>query len=125
MKVFVIWRSGGSEMEKFDFMGFGIEGRYDEMFVACASKYTPAETIDLCMREFEYKFKPLTWCGRTIPALRAPSVDDVQSAYCAFRFGVSPEWPDGCYTLVGKGETGAFPVWVIDFTRLKEDGDSG
>ncbi len=112
-------------MGKFDFMGFGIEGSYDEMFVACARKYTPGETVNLCMREFEYKFKPLIWCGRTIPALRAPSVDDVQSEYCAFRFGVSPEWPDGCYTLVGKGETGAFPVWVIDFERLKEDGDSG
>ena len=108
-------------MSKFDFMGFGCNGGYDDMFVAHAKKYTAAQTVELCKREFEHKFKSRSIYGREIPALREPTAEDVQDVHCAFRFGVDPAWPDGCYTLVGEGDAGAFPVHVIDFERLKRE----
>lgn len=109
-------------MSKFDFMAFGYSAGDSDMFVAHAKKYTPKETVALCKREYEYKFRNHTfWIGRPVAALREPTVDDVLEAHCAFRFGVSGEWPDGCYTLVGDNETGSFPVYVIDFDRLKQE----
>lgn len=107
-------------MSKFDFMAFGYSAGDDDIFVAHAEKHTLEETVDLCKREYEHKFlKHTNAYGRPVQALRLPAVEDVQKAHCVFRLGVSPEWPDGCYTLTGEKETGAFPVWVIDFERLK------
>lgn len=110
-------------MSKFDFMGFGYDGGNDEAFVAHAEKYSVAQTVELCKREFDYKFQNRSICGRGIPALREPTAEDVQDAHCAFRFGISPEWPDGCYTFVGAKESGAFPVHVIDFSKLKVEAE--
>lgn len=107
-------------MSKFEFMGFGYDGGHDEMFVANAKKYSAAETVELCMREFDYLFQDhRTDYGREVNGLRKPNIADVQDAHCAFRFGVSPEWPDGCYTFVDESEHGAFPVRVIDFSKLE------
>lgn len=108
-------------MSKFDFMGFGYDGGRDEMFVAHANKYTKEQTLELCKKEYQHRFEE-TACHR-LPGekkLRVPTTDDVISTYCAFRFGVSSEWPDGCYTFVGKNEPGAFLVYVIYFDNLKE-----
>lgn len=98
-------------MSKFDFMGFGYDGGSDDMFVAHAKKHSAAETVELCKREYDYLFKS--------GELREPTLADVQDAHCAFRFGVMEEWKEGCYTLVGEGEPGAFPVWVIDYGKLR------
>lgn len=98
-------------MSKFDYMGFGYDGGSDDMFVAHAKKYSAAEAVEICKQENDYLIEERE--------LREPTIADVQEAYCAFRFGVSEEWPDGCYTFVGKGEPGAFPVWVIDYGKLR------
>lgn len=103
-------------MSKFDFLGFGYDAGPDEMFVAHAGKYSAEETIALCKSEYSQKFYGVE--GRNYDRLREPTIADVQDAHCAFRFGVSPEWPDGCYALVGPAENGAFPVHVIDFGKL-------
>lgn len=104
-------------MSSFDFMWFGYDG--DEMFVAHAKKYSAAETVELCMQEFEYLFQDhkiaYEWEAK---GMRRPTVADVHGAHCAFRFGVSSEFPNGCYTIVEDGERGSFPVWVIDFSEL-------
>ncbi len=102
-------------MSRFDFMGFGYDGGRDEMFVAHAKKYTPEQTVELCTREYAHRFSQ-QWGTK----LREPTVNDVIESHCAFRFGVSSEWPDGCYTFVGQNEPGSFPVYVIDFKGLKE-----
>jgi len=107
-------------MTRFDYMGFGRDCGSDDMFVVHAGKYTPEQAVSICKSEYEHLFKEtgeyrLPWQRR----LREPIIDDVLTAGCAFRFGVSPEWPDGCYTLVGINKRGAFPVHVIDFDRLK------
>ncbi|MCI8857505.1 MAG: hypothetical protein HFH26_13320 [Clostridiaceae bacterium] len=112
-------------MSKFDFMGFGYDGGSAEMFVAHAKKHSTAETIELCVQEFEYLFQDhKSISGQKIKGLRKPAIADVQDAHCAFRFGVSPEWPDGCYTFVDEKAYGAFPVHVIDFARLEKLSDS-
>lgn len=107
-------------VSKFDFMAFGYSAGCNDMFVANARKYTAEQTVEICKREYDYLFTRHkdAW-GREREPLRKPEVFDVQDARCAFRFG-NPEWPDGCYTLVGDGEDGAFPVHVIDFELLKE-----
>lgn len=107
-------------MGKFDFMGFGYDSGHDDMFVAHAEKYTADEAVEHCKLEYAHLFCEadtyrLPWQKR----LREPTIDDVQDVGCAFRLGVSSEWPEGCYTLVGIGEVGSFPVHVIDFARLK------
>lgn len=107
-------------MSGFDFMGFGYDGGSDEMFVAHAKKHSAAETVELCMCEFDYLFQDhKTAYGREVKGLRKPTIADVKGAYCAFRFGISSEWPNGCYTFVEEKERGAFPVWVIDFSGLE------
>lgn len=107
-------------MSAFDFMGFGYDGGHDEMFVAHAKKYSAEETVEICKREFDYLFQDHRGAhGRKIEGLREPTQADVQDAHCAFRMGVMPEFPSGCYTIVGPQERGAFPVRVIDFSRLK------
>ena len=103
-------------MSKFDFMGFGYGGGGDEAFAANAKKFTPNETIALCKQEYEHRF------GECVPIkrrLREPTVEDVQRLWCAHRFNVSPEWPEGCYTFVKEGTQGSFPVWVVEFCKLE------
>ena len=98
-------------------MAFGYDAGDSDMFVAHAGKYTAEETVRLCLQEYEHKFRNRDLPRKTIKALREPTAADVQDMHCAFRLG-NPEWPDGCYTLVGATESGAFPVRVIDFGRL-------
>lgn len=98
-------------MSKFEFMTFGCSPGDNDMFVANAKKYTPGQMVEICKRECEHLFKKR--------GLREPDVPDVQTAHSAFRFG-NPDYPDGCYTFAVKGENGAFPVYVIDFERLRE-----
>lgn len=107
-------------MSRFDYMGFGYDGGSNDMFVANAKKYSVAETLELCKREYDYLFQDHTTAyGREVKGLRKPTIADVKDAHCAFRFGVSSEWPDGCYTFVEPKASGAFPVWVIDFSELE------
>lgn len=101
-------------MSKFDFMSFGSGAGYDDMFVVSARKHTVQQVVEIFKREYDYKIKRGDY--------REPVPADVQNACCAFRFGVSMEWPDGCYTFVSRGERGAFPVHVICFEKLKLEG---
>lgn len=106
-------------MSSFDFAGFSDGGNFP-VFVAHARKYTTEDTVRLCKIEYEHLFEindrhRQEWEQR----FQEPTIDDVQKKACAFRFGVSDEWPNGCYTLVSDGEGGSFPVYVIDFDRLK------
>jgi len=94
---------------KFDTMGFCYDGCYDAMFVANANKHTAEETVEMCKKEYEYKFDE--------QGPRVPTIEDVESQYCAHRLGMD-EWPDGCYTIVEKGARGSFPVFVIYFDKL-------
>ena len=105
-------------MTKFDFMAFGYSEGCADMFVAHAQKHGKEEAVEICKREYDYKFIGFDAYRGKVTPLREPTLDDVQEAHCAFRLGIH-EWPHGCYTLVGGGETGAFPVYVIDFDRLK------
>jgi len=100
-------------MSKFDFMAFSYDAGPDEMFVAHAGKYSTEETVELCKRECEYSLQRRK--------LREPTVNDVFDAWCGYRYGVSSEWPHGCYTFVGEKEIGAFPVHVIEFNQLKQE----
>lgn len=99
-------------MIKFDYAGF----RYsycDEMIVVNAQKYTPKQAIEIFLQEYEYLFG-LEFHEK----FRTPLVSDVKCAYCAYRMGVSDDYPNGCYTLVNKDSRGAFPVHVIYFSDL-------
>ncbi len=105
-------------MSKFDFMAFGYSAGGSDMFVTHAKKYTAEETVALCKTEYDCKFTGHRQYGCDISPLRDPTIADIHLAYCAFRFGVSPEWPDGCYTFVNECATGSFPVNVIIFSEL-------
>ena len=101
-------------MSKFDFMGFGSDSYHYDYFVANAKKHTAAEAVEICKREFDYKFSH--------DGLREPTLADVEDAHCAFRFGAYSEWPCGCYTFVPPDGRSAFPVHVICFDKLKLEG---
>lgn len=99
----------GRHMSKFDYMAFGYDCSSADMFVANAKKYTAEQTLEKCINEYSYKFEGVR---------RRPKIDDVKESHCAFRFGVSAERADGCYTFVGEKDRGAFPVYVIVFETL-------
>lgn len=98
-------------MSKFDFMGFGFDAGRAEMLVVSAKKHKKEEVLEIFEREYGDRVEN----GK----LRQPIDKDIEEVSCAFRFGVSPEWPDGCYTFVGNKERGAFPVYVIEFRTLR------
>lgn len=107
-------------MSKFDYMGFSYAGGRDDAFVVHAKKYTQEQAINLCKREYGRFFcktnkhrKP--WEKK----FREPTINDINKASCAFRFGASVEYPEGCYTFVDDNANGAFPVYVILFSRLE------
>lgn len=102
-------------MSKFKFMGFGYGGGSDELFVAHARKYSREETVALCVQEYEDLFS-----GVYKSKYRKPTVEDVDDGYCAYRFGVFPDYDGGCYTFAEQHERGAFPVYIITFEDLKE-----
>lgn len=107
-------------MAKFDYMTFGISPGDRDLFVAHAGKFSDEDTVRLCIAECDDLFTRERDCfGHPRKPLRLPTVDDVQDARCAFRFGMY-EFPEGAYTICGTDdEPGSFPVHVIDFDRLR------
>ena len=98
--------SGGREknMSKFDYMEF--TGSSSNEFVVHAKKYTKEEALELAVEEM---------------GLGAIELDEVIERYCRYYVrvpdfcGYDGDSNGGCYTYCGKGERGAFPVWVIEF----------
>lgn len=106
-------------MSKFDFMGFSTGGGYDEMFVANAQKYTPEQVIEICKREYDWRFMETgVYRAKNERRCRFPTMKDVKKHACAFRFTDDPDYPDGWYTIVPVGERGSFLVWVIYLDEL-------
>jgi len=90
-------------MSKFDYMEF--TGGTAKEFVVHANKYTKEEALALAVTEMELE-----------------SVESIEAVerYCRYYVRV-PDFcgydggsNNGCYTYCGKGERGAFPVWVIE-----------
>ncbi len=104
-------------MSKFDYMNFS-DGYSEIEFVAHAKKFTKEETVKLCIQENDYKFIE-KYCNNL---LRKPTIEDVAEGTVRW-YPVTPEFcgydGDGCYTYCNKGERGSFPVWVIEFDKLK------
>lgn len=110
-------------MNNFEFSGFNTGGGFDSLFVLNATKYTKQQAVELCKREYEHRFKDDGFFSkRGIRPLRVPTEADVEEKYCAFRLGFDfdEDYTRGCYTLVNKGDRGAFPVLVIDFENLEK-----
>ena len=111
-------------MSKFKYMTFGISPSDRDSFVAHADKFTKEETIAKCLVECDDLFtRDRDVYGHPRPRLRIPNVDDVQEARCAFRYGFSPEFSEGAYTIVDDDAAWSFPVHVIVFETLKQSGD--
>lgn len=106
-------------MSNFDFVSFGYNSGDNDMFVAHAKKYSVAETIELCKIECDYLFKDRVIRGKVFKALKKPTTQNIHANYCAF-VPKNYDWPDGCYTLVSNSRRGSFPVWVINFSELKQ-----
>lgn len=91
-------------MAKFDYMLF--TGCSPTEFVVHANKYNKEQAIELAVKELSL--------GST------PATDSVYERWCRYYIR-TPDWcgydgdsNSGCYTYCGKGERGAFPVWVIE-----------
>lgn len=106
-------------MSSFEYMEFCYDGGPGVEFVASADKYSAEEAVKICIEERREMFYP-----RETSIFRIPTVTDARRKYVAYRLGVSSVWPDGAYTLVEKGERGAFPVHVIFYDDLKKEGRS-
>ena len=106
-------------MSKFDYMNFGIGG-WDTEFVAHAGKYTEEQVVNLCIQENDWRFKP-NYCNGNL--LRVPTICDVKLRYARWyvKTPQNCEYDDGkgCYSYCKAGQKGSFPVWVIDFYKLK------
>jgi hypothetical protein len=106
-------------MSKFEYGDF--YNGYEEVdFVANAKKYTKEQTINLCIQENDWKFKP-NYCGGNL--LRMPTICDVKLRYVKWYIRIPDfcgyDGGGGCYTYCKKGERGSFPVWVIKFEDLE------
>jgi hypothetical protein len=107
-------------MSKFDYMNFSVGG-YDTEFVAHAGKYTEEQAINLCIQENDWRFKP-NYCNGNL--LRVPTICDVKLRYARW-YVKTPDFCGydddgrGCYSYCKAGQKGSFPVWVIDFYKLK------
>lgn len=105
-------------MSKFDYMNFNING-YDTEFVAHAKKYNEEQTIELCIQENDWRFKP-EYCRGNV--LRIPTINDVKLKHVRW-YVKTPDFcgsiGHGCYTYCKAGERGSFPVWVIEFSKLQ------
>ena len=100
-------------MAKFDYTNFS-DGSYDIEFVVNANKFSKEEVLDLFAEENGWKLEG--------GELREPKLEDIVQR--SVRWYVrSPYWCDyegeGIYSYCMKGERGSFPVWVIEFEKLK------
>jgi hypothetical protein len=107
-------------MAKFDYMNFGIGG-WDTEFVANARKYTEEQTINLCVKENDWRFE-LDYCNGKL--LRMPTIADVKLRHVRW-YVKTPDFCEydddgrGCYSYCKAGERGCFPVWVVEFAKLE------
>ena len=98
-------------MSKFDYMNF-TDGSWYIEFVVHAKKFSKREAIDLFMIENENLFSE---------GYRKPTIDDVVERTVRW-YPIAPEGCDfdgGCYSYCNREERGSFPVWVIEFEKLK------
>lgn len=110
---------GGIELSKFDYVNFS-DGSWDTEFVVHAKKFTKEKAVELCLQENDWKFKT-DYCNGEL--LRKPTIEDITEKTVRWY----PQIPEfcgydgdrGCYTYCKKGERGSFPVWVIEFEKLR------
>ena len=101
-------------MNNFDYMGFSYGGfGPDVMFVVNAKKFSKENVLTLCKTEYEHLFSP-----KFGGMYKEPTLNNIKEKWCAYRMGVSEDWPMGSYTLVRPNSNGSFPVYVIDFDEL-------
>lgn len=106
-------------MSKYDYGNFSDGGR-DIEFVVHAKKFTKEDAVRLCIQENDHKFME-EYCNGKLH--REPTTEDVIEltvrwypvvpGFCGF------DRNRGCYTYCDKGERGSFPVWVIEFKKLR------
>ena len=98
---------------KFDYVNFN-DGSYDIEFVVNANKFNKEQTLDLFAEENTWKLEE--------GILREPTLEDIVQRSARW-YVKSPYWCDyegeGIYSYSRKGERGSFPVWVIEFEKLK------
>lgn len=102
---------GGVKLSRFDYMNF-TDGSWDFEFVAHAKKFSKIETLNLFMIENEHLFSE---------GCRKPTIDDVKEATVRW-YPIAPDDCDlegGCYSYCKRNERGSFPVWIIEFEKLK------
>ncbi len=102
-------------MSKFDYMNFNIDG-WDTGFVAHAKKYSKEDVIDFFINvENDWRMGGFK---------RKPTVDDIEEKtvrwYPTVPEGCGYDGEGGCYSYCNKGERGSFPVWVIEFEKIKD-----
>lgn len=117
-------RRRGIDLSNFDYFNFS-DGSLDVEFVAHANKYTKEEVVELCIQENDFMFEGKSWYNKN--PLREPTINDIRKrsvrwyprvpGFCDYDGGGG-----GCYTYCKKGEHGSFPVWVIEFEKLKITG---
>jgi hypothetical protein len=98
-------------MSKFDYMNF-TDGSWYIEFVVHAKKFSKREAIDLFMIENENLFSE---------GYRKPTLEDVMERAVRY-YPIAPgdcDFDGGCYSYCKSGEKGSFPVWVIEFEKLK------
>ena len=106
-------------MSKFDYMDFS-DGCWDIEFVVHAKKFTKEEAIKLCIKENDWIFMK-EYCNGKLH--RKPVIEDIIERTVRY-YPKVPEFcgcdsDNGCYTYCNKGGKGSFPVWVIEFEKLR------
>ena len=99
-------------MAKFEYMNFS--GGHDTEFVAHAKKYSKDQAIEFCIGENDWRFEN---------GLRVPTIEDIEEKMVRY-FVQVPEncgydVEGGCYSFCNKDAKGSFPVWTIDFDKLR------
>ena len=106
-------------MSKYEYGNFS-DGGSDLEFVAHAKKFTKEKVVELCIQENDHRFMAEYCNGRLH---KEPTIEDITERTVRY-YPVVPEFcgydgDNGCYTYCKKGERGSFPVWVIEFEKLR------
>ena len=104
-------------MSKFDYFNFH-DGSWDTEFVAHAKNFAKEETIELCVKENDWKFDKNTAMVSSIESRLSKmllkeqlgGIRKFQNSVILIAIMV--------VTVIVKGK-GSFPVWVIEFEQLR------
>jgi len=101
-------------MAKFDYMNF--YGAADIEFVVHAKQFSKEQAIALFIHE--------NMAGYTRDRLREPTADNIEQHHVRYYvrepFGCGLGSSDGCYSFCSEDSRGSFPVWTIDFAKLRQ-----